>query len=219
MAVAILVGLTIRKSGVQSPTQTVLYQYGVVRFQNFRSNPPKRRKVSPLFKPWTELSRVRERYSSLASFQPPQLSHFSQLAITAGRRSHAGAERIRSDLGFFVVSCLAISLFRLNTHVVYRTVSRYLRRTAIWTGCSDSKRYGIFPQSIVMFFFFRDFFLTHLLWKCAVVACQAVANIVKSSLGPVGLDKVLIAFIYPSRSRHILTWIRFLVRQQFILST
>lgn len=26
---------------------------------------------------------------------------------------------------------------------------------------------------------------------CAVVACQAVANIVKSSLGPVGLDKVL----------------------------
>ena len=27
-------------------------------------------------------------------------------------------------------------------------------------------------------------------WECVVVACQAVANIVKSSLGPVGLDKV-----------------------------
>lgn len=27
----------------------------------------------------------------------------------------------------------------------------------------------------------------------AVVACQAVANIVKSSLGPVGLDKVSVA--------------------------
>jgi chaperonin GroEL (HSP60 family) len=30
----------------------------------------------------------------------------------------------------------------------------------------------------------------NLLWLVAVVACQAVANIVKSSLGPVGLDKV-----------------------------
>ncbi|XP_028108780.1 T-complex protein 1 subunit alpha-like [Camellia sinensis] len=29
-------------------------------------------------------------------------------------------------------------------------------------------------------------------WECAVMACQAVANIVKSSLGPVGLDKMLV---------------------------
>lgn len=29
----------------------------------------------------------------------------------------------------------------------------------------------------------------------AVVACQAVANIVKSSLGPVGLDKVYFLFL------------------------
>lgn len=29
-----------------------------------------------------------------------------------------------------------------------------------------------------------------LVGRCTVVACQAVANIVKSSLGPVGLDKV-----------------------------
>lgn len=32
--------------------------------------------------------------------------------------------------------------------------------------------------------------LIHLLCEFAVMACQAVANIVKSSLGPVGLDKV-----------------------------
>lgn len=33
----------------------------------------------------------------------------------------------------------------------------------------------------------------HLLCEFAVMACQAVANIVKSSLGPVGLDKVCFA--------------------------
>ena len=36
-----------------------------------------------------------------------------------------------------------------------------------------------------------------------VVACQAVANIVKTSLGPVGLDKVLslsLFFLFVSRS-------------------
>ena len=29
-------------------------------------------------------------------------------------------------------------------------------------------------------------------FKCTVMACQAVGNIVKTSLGPVGLDKVCI---------------------------
>lgn len=34
-------------------------------------------------------------------------------------------------------------------------------------------------------------------WVCmAVVACQAIANIVKSSLGPVGLDKVIVHCVF-----------------------
>jgi hypothetical protein len=35
-------------------------------------------------------------------------------------------------------------------------------------------------------------FMSMLLGVNAVMACQAIANIVKSSLGPVGLDKVRI---------------------------
>lgn len=44
------------------------------------------------------------------------------------------------------------------------------------------------PPNVSVFFSAHPIIFCVLLW--AVVACQAVANIVKSSLGPVGLDKV-----------------------------
>lgn len=193
----------------------------VVRFQKSRWNPPKPTEVSPHLNS-NSPARKREKLEQLrAVFSLSPHSHpirsrvFSWLTAFPFHLTrinyHSWPFRLRlrilpanGNLGRMfapkMVPLLSLEYDYARSFVYIFSFSHLLflmHSMLLFTEWSDAR-------AIMMSWFFFLFFLFG--WKCAVVACQAVANIVKSSLGPVGLDKVRFACIYSLWTGLILEW-------------